>query len=390
MNFERKIASLLNGRRLLAGYILFALYLLWQYIAYRNQGWDFVSWHLHLAPYFFLLLLWFSVRGKKARTGNAMVAALSVIITLLVIELVLTIALRSPLYNKFKYDARNYYHTWPPNQVHQLISSEFGYERHANHLGFADKEWTLSKQGKKRIIALGDSFTEGDGAPPDSAFPALLQQMLNTSNDSVPWEVLNAGTCGSDPVFDFEKLNGLLMPYQPDIVVQVISARDFTSDIEKRGGFERFKPGKTIAYKPLPAWFYPAAVSNICQIVLGAIQYLGYPLAGDENALKIKETELEIIDRYTTMARHKNFKVVFVVLPYGPEVSAGSYKYDFATLKSSLPHQAQLIDLLPAYRRWLAENDKKVTDVYWAYDGHHNATGYHMMATCIASQLQFQ
>ncbi|HRG88028.1 MAG TPA: hypothetical protein PLW44_03350 [Chitinophagales bacterium] len=370
---------------LIAASVVWVVYMVSQYMAYIRLGWDFVSWHLHLAPYVLLLLVWLFARCKATKTSNALTAILSVIITLFVIELGLTIALTTPLYNKFKYDKYNYYHTWPTGQkTHQLATSEFSYTRPTNSLGFADKEWSLSKQGKKRVIALGDSFTEGDGAPADSAFPVLLQQLLNADKDSTDWEVLNAGTCGSDPVFDFEKLNGLLLPYQPDIVLQVVSSRDFTSDIQKRGGFERFQPDKTIQCKPLPWWFYPCAISNICQMAVGAFHYMGYASA-DEHL--IKQTGQQLVSGYSTLAQQQKFKFFLVLMPYREELENQKCTYNFAELINNLPPDIKVIDLLPAYRKWLALHHKKTADVYWTYDGHHNSTGYVMMAECIAQQL---
>ena len=147
-------------------------------MVYRQQGWDFVSWHTHLAPYVFLLLVWFSIRTACSKAGNWLLVALSVLTTLMVVEMLLTFLANGRLYDKYKCDTHNYYHTWPPNRLHYLANTEFKYERFTNSLGFADKEWDADKKTKKRLVALGDSFTEGDGASADSSFPVLLQQLL--------------------------------------------------------------------------------------------------------------------------------------------------------------------------------------------------------------------
>jgi lysophospholipase L1-like esterase len=57
----------------------------------------------------------------------------------------------------------------------------------------------LPDKKKKIILFLGDSFTEGAGAPVDSSVPELLRKYV-VSNDSTS-DVLNAGIAGNDIFF---------------------------------------------------------------------------------------------------------------------------------------------------------------------------------------------
>lgn len=373
---------------LLAAYVFLGVYVVWQYWLFSKQGWNFVSWHLHLAPYFLLLLVWASVRATRTITSNWFLAGLSLLFTLSFIEIALNVIVKEQLYLKYKYDAHNYYHTWPPNQVHQLNSNEFSYYRVTNSYGFADEEWSINKKGRKRVITLGDSFTEGDGAPADSSYPALLQSILDKRIDTVSWEVLNAGTCGSDPVFDYKKLDGLLLKHKPDVVIQALSSNDFMGDIARRGGFERFKTNNTIRYKPLHFWFYPAAINNIVRFAIRVLEHsLNLPAAETE----VKDLELveqQIISRHINIARNNRFRIIFVILPGSNEVADGKYTYNFDKLKARLQKHGQVIDLLPLYLSHISKSGKDVSAFYWERDKHHNSAGYKMMAECIASQIQ--
>ena len=78
------------------------------------------------------------------------------------------------------------------------------------------------KKTSRRVLAIGDSFTEGDGAVVDSCYPVLLGKFLNSPNDSTGYEILNAGTCGSDPVYGYQNLQDRLCNYRPDVVLQTI------------------------------------------------------------------------------------------------------------------------------------------------------------------------
>lgn len=372
---------------LIGSYVFFVAYIVWQYWSYRQHGWDSVSWHTHLAPYIFLLLLWFTVRATRTETSNWQVAAFSVLLTLAFIEIALDVIVKEQLYHKYKYDAHNYYHTWPPNQFHYLNSSEFSYHRVTNSLGFADKEWSKSKGSNMRLITLGDSFTEGDGAPADSSFPAQLQQLLNKRTDSIRWEVLNAGTCGSDPVFDYKKLSGLLLTYKPDVVLQTVSTNDFMGDIARRGGFERFKPDGTVRCKPLHFWFYPSAISNIVRFAIRVIEYTKNLPSAEAKEEDLKLVEEQLISRYIQIAHVNRFKLVFVIMPGSNEVAAGKYNYNFEKLKARLQGHGQVVDLLPYYLQRIQHTNKDVSDFYWKKNKHHNPAGYRMMAECIAQQL---
>jgi len=48
----------------------------------------------------------------------------------------------------------------------------------------------------------------------------------------------------------------------------------------------------------------------------------------------------------------------------------------------------QYVDLFPCYRSTIKTDGKKAETYYWKIDGHHNPTGYRMMAQCIADAVK--
>lgn len=237
-------------------------YMGWEYYWFTKVDWLFVKWHTHLAPYMLLLLVLFTYTRFVRVKENTLLLLSSVCVGLMLAELIVY-ALYAPsdvtFYHQFRTNPTNYYHTWFPNEKHDLKNIEFSYSRHTNSLGFSDREWAVQKDTTKlRIITLGDSFTEGDAAPADSAYPFLLQQILGERV-----EVLNAGICGCDPVFNYKNLEDRLLKYQPDVVIQTISTNDLFKDISLRGGFERFMPEGVIYTPSPPIWFYPALISTL-------------------------------------------------------------------------------------------------------------------------------
>jgi acyl-CoA thioesterase I len=65
-----------------------------------------------------------------------------------------------------------------------------------------------SRTGRPRIVALGDSLTAGLGLSPDAAYPALLQQRLDSKG--LHYEVVNAGVSGDTSAGGLSRLDWAL------------------------------------------------------------------------------------------------------------------------------------------------------------------------------------
>lgn len=372
-------------------YLLSAVYFAWEWYWYKIVGWSFINWHTHLAPYGFLLLVIFTWFWWKARFSNTLLAVTSVTITLLLVESVLLLLPpkhRSDFISQFQYNPQNPYHIWEPKHTYTLSSpGEFSYQQTTNSLGYFGKSWREKKDsGIVRIITLGDSFTEGFGTTTDSSYPACLQQMLGEK-----YEVLNAGTCGSDPVFNYHDLSHRLVRYQPEWVVQTISSHDLFHDLAIRGGFERYQHDGTI-YWHVPLWPYVAHISCIVSVI---IQQLGVnesnPLdMGGGRDVRLGIIMRELVARYDSLAYAHNFKVLWVFLPLRNELAGQAYDYDMYSIEEQLSKakSIQSMDLLSCYQVKLATLNINHTSYYWIKDAHHNAAGYNLMASCIAEQFR--
>ncbi len=97
------------------------------------------------------------------------------------------------------------------------VRTPFAVEYRYNSLGFRDRELTPRREGLRRLVILGDSFTEGQGVKAQDAVAGVLERLLNERQPG-SWEVWNAGRRGSDfpRLFDsFERV----LEAQPDVVV---------------------------------------------------------------------------------------------------------------------------------------------------------------------------
>ncbi len=90
----------------------------------------------------------------------------------------------------------SWYHTWNPNLDINYDQPEFKFTFKANSLGVREKQIPMQKPDSVfRLICIGDSFTEGDGADYANSYPRFLEKKLNArAGDSPHFQVYNAGS----------------------------------------------------------------------------------------------------------------------------------------------------------------------------------------------------
>jgi lysophospholipase L1-like esterase len=93
----------------------------------------------------------------------------------------------------------------------------FAVELRFNSLGFRGDEFGPKRPGVRRVMVLGDSFTEGQGVKAADAYPRILEGLLNASEPG-RWEVLGCGRRGADFPELYRSFETLLA-YEPDVVV---------------------------------------------------------------------------------------------------------------------------------------------------------------------------
>ena len=279
------------------------------------------------------------------------------------------------------------------NTHHVLQSPEFSFDRYTNSLGFSDRDFSIEKPlGCRRILCFGDSFTEGDGAPVDSAYPVLLEHALHTMDSSTSWEVWNVGLCGSDPIFNYITYGELLRTFEADLIIQTISEADIKQDFVIRGGMNRYNAEGELAIQSPVWWEAIYAYSHVARLFL---HYLG----GFDYTLMTKKTRQErlaeavghtesIIDQWQEASTLDNRSLLFVLLPMKNNANNGKWSKEMTAIKDYLSTQYNdtlHVDLLTDYTKYCQRDGLSV--YYWPQDGHHTSKGYLMMAESIAKHL---
>ena len=113
-----------------------------------------------------------------------------------------------------------------PNQNARLQRSEFDVHVVTNELGFRDRRLPGAKPpGVIRVVAHGDSFTQGYGVEEDEAYPRLLETRL-AARAGVPVQVVNLGVPGTSPRDQASHLRDPGLAYEPDLVLISVMAND--------------------------------------------------------------------------------------------------------------------------------------------------------------------
>lgn len=259
-----------------------------------------------------------------------------------------------------------------------------------NSIGYSDIEWTHKKEKDElRILCLGDSFTEGDGAHEDSSYVSFLRRKLNADYQQ-PITVMNAGKCGSDPFFNYINYRDRLLVFQPDIIIQTISTHDITDDISLRGGMERFGKDSIVSFtgSPRPNVELLYSISYTSRIffrLFGYNELLIQPATPKQSEI-IQKLCSRLFEDYYRLASDNEAKLVVVFLPSKQQINEGYPPYFLDLIQETKRIQLHTVDLRFYYQKVANEP----SSFYWVKNSHHNAMGYEMMADGILEALNSQ
>lgn len=383
-------------------FFVLAAYTIWEAYWYQKVELRFIKWHTHLAPFLYLWLIGYfifsllRVKESDIKKQNAFLLFTSILFSLMIAEaFMITTGMRKTYmerisgayYSPYSPQDKTHYHIWPNNQEHWITKPEYAFRRPTNSQGLPDREWFIDKKpGEKKILALGDSFTEGDGAPDDSDYVALLTEKLATTG--YKYYLMNAGVCGSDPFFNYVQLKDRLLTYSPDYIFQTLSSGDVMWDILQRGGMERFKADGSLQFAKAPWWEPLYAVSNVSRIFFELagynemLQRINLPA---KDKARLNNQVIALFKEYNALCIKKSIKLFIILRPDRREIERNQYDYDFSEILKNT--DAEIIDLLPLYRAYIRNNKTSATDYFWKIDGHHNSKGYQMMADVLFDSL---
>lgn len=284
-----------------------------------------------------------------------------------------------------------WYHRRTPNAVYGYDQPEFDFELRMNSLGIRDLEHGIDKPpGEFRIVGLGDSFTEGQGASFENSYLKVLERDLNEKLDRVRLRIIVGGVAGSDPFYSYKLLKDKLLVFKPDLITLAINSSDIM-DIVARRGNERFLADGTVRFAepPCDEWIY--ARSHLYRALTYLLGYDWLGLSPSEHITKREKAveELEaIVEEFQALANRENCRFVVILHPDAYELSTETYSFNAAALKQHFAENGiSYVDLMQHFAQRMGIERESPKTLYWKKDFHHNEAGYRIFAEGVEEYL---
>lgn len=138
---------------------------------------------------------------------------------------------------------------FPPGNVQDFRTVDFTYTASINSIGLRDREIAQDKDGKYRILAIGDSFVYGWGVNLEDTWLKIAEKKLQEQGYNV--EMDNCGKPGSGPPFYADLAEKVIPLLKPDMVLVVMLQGD---DLAASGP-EGLKPAKNWIVQRIQAMY---------------------------------------------------------------------------------------------------------------------------------------
>ena len=256
-----------------------------------------------------------------------------------------------------------------------------GVEVTTNSLGLREGERARAKPpGTYRIVALGDSTTEGWGVAQDMTWPAQLERRLNAQPlkgfpEGLHYEVLNLGVGNYNTVQEVMRLRNLGLSLDPDLVLLGY----FINDAEPTP-----KPSRGFLIEH--SYLYAFVASRIRMFKPSTGTYLDYYKGLYANDFPGWREAQAALKDLASISRERSIPAIMFIIP---EMHKLDDNYPFAEINHRLEQVGAavglpVVDLLPALKGHKPESALWVSPL----DAHQNAEACGLMANGIYGALE--
>ena len=269
-----------------------------------------------------------------------------------------------------------------PNISRNVLSGsgEFNEIFTHNSAGFRDVEHSVDKtSGAFRILALGDSFTYGAGAPFERTWLVILENQLNNRpGRHPPVEIIKAGVGGFFPEAERLLLEHIGLAYSPDLLLVGFNPSDLfetyqgLDEVRMHDGFLKTaaarRMGKTGTFLYLHSCA-ARALLNMAQKTNHRRKMREFEANRDVAWLKLEAEYERMFSMLPNGAR-----MAIVLIPFAAPPSPRS---DAARLEAFCKQRGIVfIDATPA----LCSELSREAPLFWPRDGHCTPRGYAVLA----------
>ena len=251
-----------------------------------------------------------------------------------------------------------------------------------NSVGFRDVEHSITKpDGIFRILAIGDSFTYGAGAPFDQTWLFLLERHLNARPNNKPAvEIIKAGIGGYFPEAERLLLEHIGLAYEPDLVLVGFNPSDLfetwqgLDEVRVHDGFLKTTSARRMGRFGTFLYLHSHAARALLDVKMKNARrkaFKKFESCRDQAWAKI-ETEY---DRMRAILP-AGVRMAIVIIPFSqqPPPSDIARLLDYGATRNIL-----VIDASPA----LCSTPDNNAHFFWPIDGHCTPKGYAVLADLV-------
>jgi hypothetical protein len=289
---------------------------------------------------------------------------------------------------KFKVNKPTWYHTNKSNSSRIKKEKEWQYFNQYNEFGNREKSIDnfVNDTISIKVLCLGDSFTEGDGAPYDSSWVRLFERKIN-SKEKLRYKIYNAGACGSDVFYNYKILTNKLISLKPKIVIECINSTDI-NDVIWRGGNERFNSDGTVSGKSGPSWEFFYCYSHVFRAFMNVFCKYNENLISENNLLLNEKSAVSLIvsqlEQTAQFCLNHQIEYHLIIHPLPTELINGATQpIEFI---QQLNHRPYVTSLFTSFSNYYKKND--LLKEYWIVNKHFNSKGYLTMGNIIFNEIK--
>ena len=258
--------------------------------------------------------------------------------------------------------------------------------------------------GAKRIIVMGDSFTEGYYQ--DTTLAAVLEQRLYQAGGPVLYEVVNCGTSSYSPMLHYLRYKHHLSRYNPDVLILNLDLTDLFDDNQRYAKSATFGPdGEPLEALP-QARGLTRIINNLkyrfhfARLLFGQAQEYGSLESDDvfdyhfrlnaDSARWQKDVavSLSYIQRLIDLTRRDGVELLLTTYPYErqfrPEPGSTTlWHRDFEYAVKNLAERNQ-VQFYSAYDDLLPYMKRGDLPIYWNNDFHFTPLGQRIWSSVFA------
>ncbi|MEO5336022.1 MAG: SGNH/GDSL hydrolase family protein [Magnetospirillum sp. WYHS-4] len=198
---------------------------------------------------------------------------------------------------------------------------------HTNGSGFRGPSFAQTKrEGVRRVVIVGDSFTFGQGVKDNDVFAVRLERRLNEGKGDPSWEVVNLGVGGYNTRQEIALLRNVGLPLAPDAVILGYNVNDaeppiFEFDVAKRKMTRRKDAPVSNRDEPRPPDAFPYnlrvaqvlwRIASIRRTQARTLEY--YASLYREDAEGWKDTQTSLAE-FGELCRDGRFTCLAVIFP---------------------------------------------------------------------------